>query len=254
MSYRLNYRGDVKYAVQLFRPILRALKAETPGEKPLFRFVDDENLAFLNLDTLSVQLASSGKFVGQGMFLVRRMKSGLLRAYIFVNENLYKDTITETKQRLKITRVHEFIHFLSVIYYLTYFSKSFWKGKLSQRLNKSIDRLLEPTLDKLFSALSHDGETSTISELADAHFRLHCEGKTPDYMELFLHFMFSRQLFEEFFDEDKQRRFKQLMRDNATHDALALLVEALKKVCAAKDVPYDTAKNQLLEWVHLYKP
>ena len=95
--------------------------------------------------------------------------------------------------------------------------------------------------------------TASLSEvpIPDAHFRLGYEGETPDYYLLFLHFMFSREIFEEYFDKERQSQFKDIFQTDED-GAIGLLLESLRTAAADKDVPYALAKSQLLEWVHVY--
>jgi len=249
-----KYRDDAKVAVRIFRPILQALKVRsTDGHPPIFLALFDE-LAFLNLDMCSVQFAI-GDIDAQGLFITKYTKQGLLRSYIIINRKLFNVSHSKSMKEIrKIAGVHEFVHFITIIYLATNYKTADLSSKLSPRLQRTIDKLWEPNLLDLYYTLSGKKTKSgfTPPELTDSHFRLGDEGKTPDYVVLFLHFMFSRELFEAYFDNTKQVQFKKYMMTGDTENAITLLIDTLKIAAADKDVPFTTAQDQLLEWVHVY--
>jgi len=254
MSNASLYRNDPKVAVRIFRPILQELKVrDSTGHKPVF-IVGFDDLAFLGLDEFSIQFAV-GNIDAPGIFLVKHTKQGLLRAYIILNSNLYESHSNGIKQIRKIAAVHEFVHFVAILYVATVTKTLTLRSTLLQRRNNSVEKLWGPTLLELYYALS--GEKTdpnyTPPELTDAHFRIGYEGPTPDYEVLFLHFMFSRELFETYFNKAKQSEFKTLYSEKSTrNEAIELLLGELKKAADEKDVPLDTARNQLFQWVHVY--
>jgi len=251
------YREDAKEAVRLFRPVLQALKIRNKdGHKPVFLAAFDD-LAFLNIDECSIQFAV-GKIDSAGIFIIKQTDQGLLRAYIIMNEDLYIDSIQEDqnkklKEIRKIAGVHEFIHFISIVYVATIIKRTDLQFALLQRLKRTVEKLWGPNLLDLYYALSGKPRTGyEPPELTDSHFRLGYEGMTPDYEVLFLHFMFSRELFEAYFDVDKQSQFRNLCAAGQTESAIQLLLDTLNMAASDKDVPINTAKNQLFQWVHVY--
>jgi len=251
------YREDAIEAVRLFRPILQSLKVRSEtGHNPVF-LVAFDNMAFLNLDEFSIQFAV-GDIDAAGLFIIKHTKQGLLRAYIILNKSLYTNS-TQTvqdkklKEIRKIAGVHEFVHFIAIIYVVTVTKRSELRSTLLQRLKKTIAKMWGPNLLELYYALSGKPRNGyEPPELTDWHFRLSYEGKTPDYEVLFLHFMFSRELFEEYFNEDKQKQFRDFFTGGQPDNAFQLLLSTLETAAADKDVPYNTAKNQLFEWAHVY--
>ena len=69
---------------------------------------------------------------------------------------------------------------------------------------------------------------------------------------LFYHFLFSRELFETYFDATIQEQFKTLLTAGNTEEATSLLFRILRLATDEKDVPFNTARNQLAQWVHVY--
>jgi hypothetical protein len=152
----------------------------------------------------------------------------------------------------KIAGVHEFVHFIAVVYVATVTGTPSLRAKLLERLKHTIKKLPGPDLLELYTALTSKAKSEhDPAELTDTHFRLDHEGKTPDYKSLFLHFMFSKELFETYFDTSKQTQFKNLIMGNK-EKAIQLLYEVLEEAATDKDVPINMALNQLLDWVHVY--
>jgi len=210
-----------------------------------------DELADLNVDECSIQFAV-GQIDAPGIFLIKYTKQGLLRAYIILNQNLYNSQSKGMKEIRKIAGVHEFLHFIAIIYVASIVGSPSLRSVLLGRLQKNVDRLLGPDLLVLYYALSGKINSKySLPELTDKHFRLGCEGNTPDYEMLFYHFLFSRELFESYFDENLQSRFKNLIGMGEQDGATKLLMETLQKASDDKDVPFTTARNQLAEWVHV---
>ena len=246
------YREDAKEAVRLFRPVLQELKIRNEtGHSPVFLAAFDQ-LAFLNLDECSIQFAV-GDIDSAGIFIMKYTSQGLLRAYIILNRQLYNSQDVEMKKIRKIAGVHEFIHFMAIVYVTTVNRRSSLPSLYLQRLQHTVERLWGPNLLYLYNALSGRPTAGyEPPELTDSHFRLGYEGQTVDYEVLFLHFMFSRELFETYFDAEKQERFKNMYTAGQTENAVQLLLETLNTAATEKDVPINTARNQLFQWAHVY--
>jgi hypothetical protein len=170
---------------------------------------------------------------------------------------LFDPTKRETREQLKITGVHEFCHFIAIVYAATAFTVDQLKERILSRLNARIDRLPQKTLIKIYNLLSNKApqEDQYFEELTDKHFRLDVEGETPDYNALFYHFMFSKDLFETDFTKLKQIEFKRLLETGDKQNeekAINLLAESIEKVALDKCVPVRLAFNQVLEWIHVY--
>jgi hypothetical protein len=116
-------------------------------------------------------------------------------------------------------------------------------------------KLPRDQLVKIYSLLTSKfpNDNQIPDEFTDKYFRLDVEGKTPDYDVLFRHFMFSRDMFEKYFSEDRQTEFKRLMSDNDTQkEGSSLLIETLKDACEKEDMPYYMAFHLMFEWIKVY--
>lgn len=251
MTDRNQYRSDPIETVRLFRPVLRALKIrQKDGHLPVFLASFDQ-LAFLNFDECSIQFAA-GKIEAASLFIAKYTSQGrLLRAYIIVNEKLFDSQNKGMKEMRKIAGVHEFIHFLALIFASTLSSREEMRSMLLGRLHNKVENLWAPNLLDLYYSLSGRPGYEH-KEYTDSHFRSGYDGQTPDYEVLFLHFLFSRELFEEYFDREKQIQFRELYTSGQAENATRLLLDTLRTAADDKDVPYNTAKNQLFEWAQVY--
>ena len=194
MTDRNQYRSDPIETVRLFRPVLRALKIrQKDGHLPVFLASFDQ-LAFLNLDECSIQFAA-GKIEAASLFIAKYTSQGrLLRAYIIVNDKLFDSQNKGMKEMRKIAGVHEFIHFLALIFAATLSSREDMRSMLLGRLQNK----------------------------------------------------------EEYFDREKQIQFRELYTSGQAENATRLLLDTLRTAADDKDVPYNTAKNQLFEWAQVY--
>ena len=247
-----SFRESPQEAVRLFRPVLQALDLRGAKNQAPVYLAAYRQLDFLNLDECSIQ-CKVRSLNTTGIFIVQYTKKNLLRAFIILNENLFNFNSQKQRELRKIVAVHEFVHFMTTIYTVSQSSVNAVRKRLVERLESKVDKLWGPDFLMLYYALS--GKTKkNPPELTDKHFRFGFEGKTPDYKELFLHFMFSRELFEEYFDADKQKKFRELFANETTSRmAIRLVLSTLKEAAASKDVPLHIAKAQLLEWVRVYK-
>jgi len=64
--------------------------------------------------------------------------------------------------------------------------------------------------------------------------------------------LFSRELFEVYFNEARQAQFRVLYTTGQKEEAIRLLLSTLEIAANDKDVPINTAKNQLFEWAYVY--
>jgi hypothetical protein len=252
-----KYRAEVIAAVKTFRPVLTALKIREPEQhRPVF-IAEFDHLHLLDLDFCSIEILLADLDECTGIFVSAYTKTGLLRNYIILHKSLFDISRWETREQLKITAVHEFCHFIAILYAATAVTIDVLKGRIIQRLNARIDRFPKETLIKIYNLLSArvPQEDQYFDELTDRHFRLDVEGETPDYNILFYHFMFSKDLLETDFTADKQAEFRRLIETGNKRNgeqAINLLIESIEKVALDKCVPFRLAFNQVLEWVHTY--
>jgi hypothetical protein len=208
----------------------------------------------LNMDLCSVEVLVTDLDDCVGMF-IPSYKDELLRNYIVLDNSLFDISERKFQEHLKMVGIHEFCHFLAVIYSVTNIGVDNVREIIKERLNGRIDRLPLETLQKMFLSLSNKipvENTGYIEELTDEHFRLGMEEETPNYRDLFCQFMFSKDLFETEFSTREQVEFGNLLIANDFEKALVILMDSIEKICLEKDIPTQFAVNQVSKWLPSY--
>lgn len=126
-----------------------------------------------------------------------RQEGEYTHCYIVIQNALYKKSL----EYVKFVGVHEFCHFMAIVYSITSTSIEKQREFLLNRLKTKVDELSLDSLNKFIMALDAKENVDKLPDFADEHFRLNCEGDTISYALLFRHFMLSKELFEEYFTE-----------------------------------------------------
>ena len=248
-----NYRNDASIAVNFFRPVLSKLNIRNKEKQEEVFLAEFDHLDFLNLETCVVTVLVAELDKAGGLFFCRKTKD-ITICYIILNSNLYNNE--GNLEKVKIVGVHEFCHFMAIIYSLTATTIERQRTFLAKRLFTKIDDFDIAALNIFYQALTHDDVTHDyISEFSDGHFRLQCEGDTVNYDVLFNNFLFSKELFEEYFKKEKQECFKILLEkaDRASvKEGMSLYMQTIHEAEKAKSIPIIFAKKQAVSWVKTY--
>ncbi|MBR0033206.1 MAG: hypothetical protein IJP61_13105 [Treponema sp.] len=244
------FRSDVATTVKFFRPVLAALNIRCKEKQDVVYLAEFDHLDFLNLDNCVVTVLLADLKHASGMFFCRE-ENGYMHCYIVIQNQLY----AENMELVKIVGVHEFCHFMAIVYSITATSIEKQRKLLELRLQTKVDDLSRESLNRFYKALVSGKMTNDIPELEDEHYRLQCEGNTINYELLFKHFMFSKELFEKYFTDSDRENFKSLVNsdnDTETEQALRLFLKRIKQASEEKAVPYKLAFKQALNWVKDY--
>ena len=248
-----NYRNDVSIAVNFFRPVLSKLNIRNKEKQEDVFLVEFDHLDFLNLETCVVTVLLANLDKAGGLFFCRKTEN-ITACYIILNSNLYNNE--GNLEKVKIVGVHEFCHFMAIIYSLTATTIEKQRDFLTKRLSKKIDDFDIAALNTFYQALTQDDvKTDDIAEFSDNHFRLDCEGDTVNYDVLFNNFLFSKELFEEYFKREKQKQFKILLEkadDASVQEGISLYMQTITNAAEDKSVPVKYAKKQAFAWVKDY--
>jgi hypothetical protein len=259
----LGYRSKLERAVVVFRPILRALHIRERERHTNIRLAQFANLELLDLDkwSIGVRAVDFPEESCLGLFAARiePENNERVRCYIFIKKSLFdslsdKETDKKTKEGIKIIGVHEFCHFLALLYAVTALSIDHAREILLDRLKKKTDSFYKKDLEafeRVFVEKNFD-EYYDLLGFNDAHYRLDCEGETPNYQELFLYFLFSRGLLETDFTKEKQKQFRNLLKCNKMEEAFSLLNESIIKITDEKWIKRDIALHQVSKWLNVY--
>jgi hypothetical protein len=254
VSESSSYKHDLETTVRTFRPVLKALNLREPEKYRSVYLSEFDHLDVFNLKFCSIRALFADMEEDCAAALATQYTDGLLRNYIIFNRNILKDC---NKERIKIMGVHEFCHFMAIIFAILARTFDIARTDIIKRLNNKVDKLKKNELDMLYSILSkkEPPDYRELELLTDSHFRLGFEGDVPDYIELFRYFMFSKEIFDITFNEEKQTQFKILMRtgkNESVEKAVDLLIESLEIAANEKSVPFQMAFHQLKRWAHMY--
>jgi hypothetical protein len=233
--------------------VLKRLSLRKKEKQRKVFLAEFDHLDILNVDKWVIIVLRADLQKSDGMFFCQKGNNGLIKCYIVLKYSLYNEAVLE---RVKIVGVHEFCHFMAMLYLLTAITdESQRDGILKRRLVGKIDDLNTEALNRFFGALNEKEYAEIIPELTDEHYRLEGDGDTVKYDELFKHLMFSKELFDEYFVQEEQERFRILMNDdkeNKNIQGVELYREIVSRTAKDKSVPLKLAWEQALLWVKKY--
>jgi hypothetical protein len=262
LAYTAHYKSDIKDAVKMFRPLLRVLKIREPVSYREVRIPEIDVMKRLNMDYASIViLVANLENDCAGILMTAYLEKGaksLLKSYLILNSNLLKPE----KEQLKLTGVHEYCHFVAIIYVIQTVSIARAKEVIKKHMR---DKFTIKDLQQLHGIFSEPQLMVKADELlnvplasirqTDEHYRLNIEDAKIDYAELFRHLLCSKELFDEIFTKENRIQYKQLKSlGNKNKDAKAeeLLNNAIKEVSTQKSVPLETVKHQVAKWKREY--
>jgi hypothetical protein len=173
-----------------------------------------------------------------------------MEGYIILDEIFFTGTKVPNEIR-KAVSVHEFCHFLALLYASISTTEEILRERLRERLSKIIDELTNEQVIKLYQLLNKmrplSDEFSTFELTRDDHFRLNCENLDLSYSDLFKNFLLSRQMFDEFFHKEDREKFFFLLKEGKTQEALDMYFKIAETIAREKWLPEQFAKNQAID-------
>jgi hypothetical protein len=248
-----NYTNDLEAAVTYFRPVLQRLSIRqgTAIGTPVFlssfpHLWNLDNSGKWVITLLKTNLVGSrAKFISQ-----YHKTTGIMECYIILDETCFVAAKVPNEIR-KAVSVHEFCHFLALLYASISTTEEILGARLKERLSKIIDELTNEQVIKLYQLLNKiprfSDDFSTFELTRDDHFRLNCEDLDLSYSDLFKNFLLSRQMFEEFFSKKEKGRFFNLLKEGKTQEALDVYLGIAKKIAKEKWLPEQFAENQAID-------
>jgi hypothetical protein len=188
---------------------------------------------------------SKAKFMSQ-----YHKMTGIMECYIILDTVCFTEAKVPNEIR-KAVAVHEFCHFLALIYASISTTEKNLTQRLRERLSKIIDDLTSDQVLKLYQLLNKirlfDDDFSFFEQTKDDHFRLNCEDLDLSYSDLFKNFLLSRQMFDEFFSKENRENFSSLLKNGRTQEALDIYIEIAKRIAREKWLPEQFAINQAID-------
>jgi hypothetical protein len=253
-----GFNTNLESAVACFRPILQRFKIRQGVFDLPFFLASFPHLWSLNknciwvITILKANMPPDGraKFVSQ-----YHREAKIMECYIILSDIYFVDARVPNEIR-KAVVVHEFCHFLALIYASASTSEDILQEKLKERLSKVVDVLTNEQVLKLYQLLNKDRQLnddfSTFEQTRDDHFRLNCENLDLSYTDLFRNFLLSRQMFEEFFQKKDREDFSRLLWEGQTQEAIDLYINVAKRIAREKWLPENFAINQSINILMKY--
>ena len=252
-----GFNTDLESAVICFRPILQRLKIrQGAAGRPVFLSLFP-HLWNLNKNCIWVITVLKANMVdSRAKFLSQYHKnSKIMECYIILSDACFINAKVPNEIR-KAVMVHEFCHFLALLYASTSTSEEVLQERLKERLSKVIDELNNDQVVKLYQLLNKvrplSDDFSTFEQTRDDHFRLNCENLDLSYTDLFKSFLLSRQMFDEFFSRENKLRFLDLLREGNTEEAFDLYINVAKRIAHDKWLTENFAINQAIDILMKY--
>jgi hypothetical protein len=173
-----------------------------------------------------------------------------MECYIVLDTTFFINAKVPNEIR-KAVAVHEFCHFLALLYASISTTEEILREKLRGRLSKIVDELTNEQVIKLYQLLNKmrpiGDDFSDFEQTKDDHFRLNCENLDLSYSDLFRNFLLSRQMFDEFFSKKYRDQFFNLLKDGKTQEALDIYLEISKTIAREKWLSEKFAINQAID-------
>jgi hypothetical protein len=246
--------NDLEKAVACFRPVLQKLDIKNISSVgspvllgspsfPNFKKVDGINKWVLTILKTNL-IDSRAKFLSE-----YDKTSGIMESYIILDNVLYVDAKVPGILR-KAVVVHEFCHFLALVYACVSVSEGEFQEILKSRLSKIVDVLTDEQTLKLYQLLNKvkqlSDEFASFEQTRDDHFSLNCEDSELSYTDLFRNFLLSRQLFDEYFSTTEKENFYNLLQSGQTQNALDLYLNIARSIAEEKWLSKEFAENQAI--------
>jgi len=250
-----EYNTDLEQAVTCFRPILQRLKIrQGVTDHPVFLSLFphlwnlNKNCKWI-ITLLKTKMPEDcrAKFISQ-----YHSEAKIMECYIILSDIFFVDAKVPNEIR-KAVVVHEFCHFLALIYASASTSEEILQERLKERLAKVIDELTNDQVLKLYQLLNkvrplnETDNFSTFEQTRDDHFRLNCENLDLSYTDLFKNLLLSRQMIREFFGKEEISRFYEFLQNDNAQEAINMYIDIVKNIAKEKWLPENFSINQSID-------
>jgi len=240
-------KNDLEYVIDIFSPVLYKLQ---DNNSPIYLSSFADFIDFKDIGNLVISLLKANLDSRKAMNIIRyNEKHDILHFYIILDELIYKNS----KEIKKIIIVHEFIHFLSVFYACIDAKDINSRRKILERLNKtSLDETNNEKTFELYKVLNESkliDEFYSYEQVNDSHFRIGKDSISLDYSELFRNFLFSRKMFEKYFNSEKRKQFFILLKESKTDKANKLFNNILDDIVKNEILPKNFVFKQVSDMV-----
>ena len=234
---------NTAWALKTFRPLLKALKLQEVKSGPFTVFASCYKIFHRYNMANCVIVVKTREFTNKddrGIFIWQyNEESKIYALYIVLNSLLYEKSDIETRIKRKATGVHEFTHCVAAMLTFSRLQSKALIDSMQERMTKKIHSLNKNSLEILLREYTRPFDESfknSVPTFPDEHFRTGGEEFSGAYDELVRNFLLSFELFSEpdFFNPDKQKQFRDLLKENQQETALQLLVSVIEPLSNSK--------------------
>jgi hypothetical protein len=251
VNQRPSFTTDLECAVDYFRPILQRLRIRQGATGcPVFLSAFPQLWNIENNGKWVITVLKANLVDTKARFLSQYHKhSKIMECFIIMDETCFVNAKVPNEIR-KAVVVHEFCHFIALIYACNSTSEEVLAERLKERLSKTIDELNNKQVLKLYQFLNKMrslDDFAAIEQTKDEHFRLNCEDLDLSYSDLFKNFLLSHQMFNEFFKKEDRERFRNLILSEKMEEAYNFYVDIAKHIAQEKWLTENFAVNQAID-------
>lgn len=234
---------NTAWALKTFRPLLKALKLQEVKSEPLTVFASQYKIFYRYNMTNCIIVVKTKTFTNKddrGIFIWQYdEETNFYALYIVLNADLYSKNDFEMKIRRKATGIHEFTHCVAAMMTFSRLQSKALIDSMQERMTKKIHALNKNSLEILLREYTRPYDESfrnSVPTFPDEHFRTEGEEFSGRYDELVRNFLLSFELFSEpeFFNQDKQKQFREHLKNNQQETALQLLVSVIEPLSKQK--------------------
>ena len=236
-------KRDEQWAIKVFRPLLKDLKLQEKKKEPFTVFTSQYQI-FHRYNMTNCMIEVKTKVLSskdaRGLFIWQYDEEAnfyVLR--IILNPVLFDTDDIELRIRRKATGIHEFTHCVASMLLFSRLQSKVLIEKMQVKMSATFHTLDESALEALFNELtmSYDKKVrDNIITFPDEHFRIGGEEFDGSYDILARNFLLSYELFceDDFFNQTKQKEFKELLKQGKQTDALKLLISVIEPLSIKK--------------------
>lgn len=248
-----------EWAYSIFRPLLRDLHLQSLQDRTYLRTSNKKYNLIKHHMERCVIVALRYKFSNEndkGVFVwTYDKKRKFYVLYIVINDNLYNANMNhEDCVKRKLVTTHEFTHCTAAMLSLSKICSEHLIDSLQKSMRKNVDVIQSVDVDSVMSEfkkeISEDNKSEktdlSFRKFDDEHFRTGYEGFEGSYYDLNSNFLFSKQLFEEYFEKQEQLSFKEYIKQDFLQEAVILLKNASEAVIKEKHLDRKLVLNKIL--------
>jgi len=206
---------DERWAIRIFRPLLKSLNIQNIPEPPNVTEVimaDSRDWIIQGMGRCGVFIERSDLPENIGGILITSHDPELdfFKLHILINDRLCDKTGFDNRVEQKITAVHEFVHAVAALSAISKIRtdslimrfKEILRQKAHAIYFDDIKRVVVELGESLSVKLNGPRERSGKNHFPDEHFRLGIEDFPVSYPIIFEEFLLSREMFDEYFSRD----------------------------------------------------